>query len=562
MSADERMLKDETLEERQITVSKKVLVLGGSLATALARMLVDLGYEALVADPAPSSDTNIEALSGEGTEGLRRISVLRGTRLEGFSGFPGRFQARLVEPGRDAVTEEVGAVIIAVEAGREDPFKAWALEPSEKVRTLSSMEELLEAKGRNPADAMGRLPRTCIFFCGIKRRSHPNTLRGALAVATALLAGGTERVILLSDHLKVADEGVERLSREAREAGVLFVKLTDSVPQILQEPDGLRVAYDDEALQDRVFVRPDLLVLEEPYRPAEGTAELAQKLEIQADAAGFFQGENVYNLPIFTNRTGVYVVGSGKGPVSAAEALEEAQAAALEVYNLLGDGNRRVPPGRIHLDRRRCAICLTCYRQCPHRAISILDRRPYFDDLACRACGICAAECPMDAIQLHRYADVQMEDQWKQMGSGSGRIVAFCCENSAYEAARLAALRGFQLPEEFRLIRVPCAGKVDENYLLSAMASGAEGVMVMACHHESCKSVNGSHMAERRVENMKKALEEIGVEIERFMFVNLAPGSGFDFVRAAQEMEERLRGTPNGGRTEKASAAEGIGCPT
>jgi coenzyme F420-reducing hydrogenase delta subunit/Pyruvate/2-oxoacid:ferredoxin oxidoreductase delta subunit len=286
-------------------------------------------------------------------------------------------------------------------------------------------------------------------------------------------------------------------------------------------------------------VGADLLVLEEKIGPADGTAELSEKLEIVTDAEGFFQGDNVHNLPIFTNRTGIFVVGSGKGPVSAAEAEEEVQAAALEVYQLLGDGKPRVAEGRILLDRRKCAICLTCYRLCPHRAISILDRRPYFDDLACRACGICAAECPMDAIQLQRFTDGHMEAQWLDLG-GPGRIVAFCCENSAHEAARLAAFRGFQLPEGFRLIRVPCAGKVDEDYILSALASGAEAVMVMACHHESCKSVHGSHLAEARVEHMKEALEEMGVERGRLTFVNLAPASAFDFIRAVQRVTHDL----------------------
>ncbi|MCP4668059.1 MAG: hydrogenase iron-sulfur subunit, partial [Deltaproteobacteria bacterium] len=301
-----------------------------------------------------------------------------------------------------------------------------------------------------------------------------------------------------------------------------------------------RVSYDDESLGRNVAISPDLLVLEEAYRPAKETAHLGHILGIHLDGHGFFQGDNVYNLPIFTNRTGIWVAGSARGPLSLEEGLQEAKATALEVSKLLGEGKQRAAENRVQLDPRKCAICLTCYRLCPHRAVSYVNRRPAFSDLACRACGICAAECPMDAIQMHAYTDDFLKSQIRDLNQ-TPSILAFCCQNSAHEAAHLAALSGVALPATMKLIKVPCAGKVDGDYILSAFRSGADGVMVLACHHESCKSIHGSHMAQWRVEALHAALEESGLEKERLLFGTLAPGMMSDFVKMSQEMEKRVQ---------------------
>ena len=66
--------------------------------------------------------------------------------------------------------------------------------------------------------------------------------------------------------------------------------------------------------------------------------------------------------------------------------------------------------------------------------------------------------------------------------SGAVKIIAFCCQNSALEAAKLAEQRKLKIPEGLVLIESPCAGKVDPDYILRSVIEGADGVMVMGCH--------------------------------------------------------------------------------
>ena len=290
------------------------------------------------------------------------------------------------------------------------------------------------------------------------------------------------------------------------------------------------------------------MVLEESYIPPSETGPLSEVLEVNLDQEGFFQEESIYNQPIFSNRVGVWVVGPAKGPISCQEGVEEARAAALGVHQLLGESKKYIPESRIVLDSKKCTICLTCYRLCPHRAISYQNRRPIFSELACKVCGICAAECPMDAIQIHDFSDKGLKAQIADDISGtlppSGDdplLVAFCCQNSALEAANLASRRGLTLPGGLKLIGVPCAGKIDPDYLLTAFRAGADGVMVLGCHHEGCKSLNGSDLAGWRVEFIKELLADAGLDDERLFFGSLAPCAGSEFAKLAMDRENLIR---------------------
>ncbi len=300
---------------------------------------------------------------------------------------------------------------------------------------------------------------------------------------------------------------------------------------------------------ENISVDADLVALEERTAPRQYAHTIIDILGVAADPSGFFQADNIYNLPIFTSRTGVLAVGPGRGAVSLTDGLEEAREAALHLNQLLSGETRSAAEDRVKLDTKKCAICLTCYRLCPHRAISVVNRRPLFSDLACRACGVCASECPMDALQLHNYTDSQALAELKVAGPGlrddsAGgfipSIIAFCCKNSAVEAARLASLRRMTSPLGLQIIEIPCAGKIDMDYVMSAFRDGADGVMALTCHPESCKSLKGSDLAQWRFEQLKEYIGEAGLEPERLVCAGLAPGMGHEFIEKVRQFERKL----------------------
>jgi quinone-modifying oxidoreductase, subunit QmoB len=556
-------LQEDRLHFEEISVSRKVLVVGrGWTALQTARELAALGLEALLvtAQSELGDKRDAAGYTTETAESLDRllaavpdqsgIDLRLESRIVEFEGVAGQYRVLLEDAAGRSREYQVGGVALAPEPELSADFAAWGLAPSEKVMSLADLEAGLRSsdKTRQFQTPAGQDPAPVLFVLGFTHHSDPVSQQRAYGAALRLKGDHGLPVLVLLDHFKVADQGVEALAQQARQAGVVFAKVTGTRPVIEAAPEGLTVRFFDEVMNQELAVRPRLIVIEEAAQPPAHAPELAKTLEILSDRRGFFQGDHVYNLPIYTNRTGILAVGPARGPISLAEGFQEAREAALHLYELLGAGRVSAALDRVRLDRKKCAICLTCYRVCPHRAISVVNRRPVFSDLACKVCGMCAAECPMDALQLYNYHDGRFQAELQARASQptpaadaeAPLIVVFGCRNSAQEAARLAALRKLPLPAGLQLLEVPCAGKVDLDYVMTAFREGADGVMVLACHPESCKSFQGSPRAQERVALWQEYLAEAGLEPERLVFGTLAPGMSREFARMAQEMAAKL----------------------
>ncbi len=119
-------------------------------------------------------------------------------------------------------------------------------------------------------------------------------------------------------------------------------------------------------------------------------------------------------------------------------------------------------------------------------------------------------------------------------------ILAFCCESSAYAAADAAGSMRLEYPDNVRVLRMPCTGKVEIDYILAAFERGVDGVIVAGCPEGDCHFQEGNLRARRRVERTKLLLEEIGLEPERLEIFNLSSAEGERFAEIASEMSQRL----------------------
>ncbi|MGW8161210.1 MAG: hydrogenase iron-sulfur subunit [Desulfobulbales bacterium] len=122
-------------------------------------------------------------------------------------------------------------------------------------------------------------------------------------------------------------------------------------------------------------------------------------------------------------------------------------------------------------------------------------------------------------------------------------IRLFSCH---YTSQQSCAVEGKELqklgfPENVRLNRVPCTGKLQVITLLKAFEDGADGVYVVGCPVDACHNVKGSQRAAKRVEAVKQALRELAVEPERVAMYHLPRGLHPEFVDAAREMHEQIK---------------------
>jgi heterodisulfide reductase subunit A-like polyferredoxin/coenzyme F420-reducing hydrogenase delta subunit len=541
-----------------IELATDVLVLGGGLTGLKAAMeIAAQGYKVLLAEETADLGVGREVrpLAGYSAKERRqldallamaennsKIELLADTAFNGAAGIPGDFRIWLYQAD-ELLERKVGAIVVASELRLHPLAEGYGLSLGENVISQSQLEELL---ADDPNALKGK---TVAFGVGFAQAGNPLTMERVFRSAIDLEEIEACTAYIFAGDLKVAAGGLERIYLEGRDKGAIYVKLQEP-PQFTAEGGGLKVAYFDQVIRQDVELAPDLIVVEEAIETDALNADLAELLQVDVGPAGFLQTENVHRYPVGSNREGIYVIGGSRAPQGLDLAFVDAQAVALEIKALLGDGTVAAPEGKAVVEIGKCTFCLTCYRCCPHGAIYWdADNKPIVSPVACQACGICASECPMDAIQVGGFADAAMQTRIKtavaaapaEAAVSAPKIVAFCCQNSAVEAGEMAELFQMRLPQGLQVVQVPCAGKVDLDYILSAFAEGADGVVVMACHTDNCKSERGNTYASWRVADAKEKLRAVGLAPERLAFATLAANMGSDFAAIVNDMENTLQ---------------------
>jgi len=121
------------------------------------------------------------------------------------------------------------------------------------------------------------------------------------------------------------------------------------------------------------------------------------------------------------------------------------------------------------------------------------------------------------------------------------RILAFCCSNCASSAANVANGMKKALPDNVKIVQVPCTGRIEVLHLLKPFEEGADGVYVAGCQEDSCQYVSGISKAAKRVAHVKKMLEALDIEPERINLFNLSAGKGQEYVEAACQMVDTVK---------------------
>jgi len=120
------------------------------------------------------------------------------------------------------------------------------------------------------------------------------------------------------------------------------------------------------------------------------------------------------------------------------------------------------------------------------------------------------------------------------------KILAFCCNWCAYAGADLAGVSRFQMPTNVRVIRVMCSGLVPPELVIRALANGLDGVMILGCHPGECHYSEGNYLTRRRAHVLKRLLDYIGIEPERFQLRWVSAAEGAKFSAVVKETPDKI----------------------
>jgi len=101
-------------------------------------------------------------------------------------------------------------------------------------------------------------------------------------------------------------------------------------------------------------------------------------------------------------------------------------------------------------------------------------------------------------------------------------IVVLYCQHCVGEDADVVAeatrVSGFSVQP----VLMPCSSKVEIPHVLRILERGVDGVEVVACPESACRFLVGSARTERRVEYVRRLLDEAGIGAQR---VGISRGS-------------------------------------
>lgn len=344
---------------------------------------------------------------------------------------------------------------------------------------------------------------------------------------SARLARSKHRVYFLSRFVRTAGYGAEELYKEARNAGVAFIKY-ESLDVVFM--DDLFVIKAGDGAMTFDISATDIF--------ADGTRDVgdafrlaAKKLNLRPDAKGYLLEDRHFLAPVRTSRRGVYHISRDVSADDLKSALLyiAGQVRAYRRANGKAEGNAAV------VDGDKCVLCYTCFRSCPHAAMQPDSDERIMRNLAhaCEGCGICVSLCPGGAIALSKKEPVP------QSAADARRTLVFCCENSAAVAVdeALPMLEGMADRIDVRV--VPCGGGISLEEMGKMLCSYSR-VMAAVCIEGSCRHLDGGRRACLQTGRLAALLESAGLSGSRVRCVEVSHAAPGMFADALADFAGRV----------------------
>ncbi len=337
----------------------------------------------------------------------------------------------------------------------------------------------------------------------------------ALTVRTLLdaeaLAKTGRPVYFYYRSVRRAGRGTDDLFRRAQEAGAILTRYTDISVKPYEE-QGFTISAQKGGLhshaQAGILFADGAREMNEPFRHCLRT------LRLWPDTEGRLPEEKYFLAPVRSSRRGVFLIGRDL----AAERLEDGLryiASYVATWQRPADKSQNIAT----VQGERCAFCYTCYRACPHGALTPATQARQMSCLpaACEGCGNCVSVCPAGAIQL--------ETPPPRQENKSGRLLVFCCQNSAALALPKALTLLQKQPNTAALansvdsVTLPCGGSLGLEDVAEALLH-YEKVLVATCMEGACRHFEGAHRARLQCGRLQELLATLALPASRLRCIS------------------------------------------
>ncbi len=314
--------------------------------------------------------------------------------------------------------------------------------------------------------------------------------------------------------IRVAGRGAEDLFLRARELGVVFTRYTElEVQPCSCAENGFVITAQSEGRQSRVEAR--LLFADGAREMNEAFRHCIRTLHLWPDSQGRLPEERYFLAPVRSSRRGVFLIGRDLAPERLGDGLRYI-ASSVATWRRPADKSQNTAT----VQGEKCAFCYTCYRACPHAALSPAAEARQMRCLpaACEGCGNCVSVCPAGAIEL-------LEKPFLEENKRNRRLLVLGCQNSAALALpkALALLKEQEdtaaLANCVDSLPLPCGGSLGLEDVTDALLR-YEKVLVATCMEGACRHFEGAHRARLQCRRLQELLAALQLPPQRLRCVH------------------------------------------
>ena len=426
----------EPLEEFELPVDKRALVIGGGVAGMTSALsLADQGFEVFLLEKEAElggmarklyytlDGLDVQAFVDDLARKVYRhpaVHVSTDTVILEASGYVGNFVTR-VRAGRMEKEIRHGVVIIATGAEEYKPVE-YLYGQDGRVVTQLELEEQIFKRDEKAADAESVVMIQCVG-CRNKERNYCSRICCSEAVKNALKLKETDPdmdvAILFRDMRTYGLK--EDFYREAADKGVRFIRYEQGAEPTVEPGkteegrDVLKVTAVDYVLGAKVELDADLVALSAAVVPSASNGDIARFFKVPMNPDGFFQEAHVKLRPVDFAADGVFLCGIAHYPKHIPEAVSQAYGAAGRAVTILSKDSVTASGAVCAVAEKDCVSCGACISVCKYGALDFYDtpagKKARVNPVLCKGDGLCNPKCPTGAISLKHFTNDEIARQ-------------------------------------------------------------------------------------------------------------------------------------------------------
>ncbi|NHI93369.1 MAG: hydrogenase iron-sulfur subunit [Candidatus Lokiarchaeota archaeon] len=422
---------------------------------------------------------------------------------------------------------KVGIKVIAIGADLNDDLSEYGYNPDNDIVTAAEFERILSSDGPTGGNIV---------------KLSDDTVPRSISIIQCIKPD--ETMPDFYNTLVMKYKSCIKLRVPSCEVNVFFpVYILDENKPLLNPMDednhyilgSIKVIEEDSkkyVMADGLKYESDMILLNTNFVPNKDLIDLRKSLDFTLNPNGFMSED--------TLASGIFGLGTIMGPLDYHTTVSQANQIAIQIISILSKEYLVTETTGVEIDELKCGLCGLCRISCPFAAITIENDKISLDRFKCKGCGTCVSVCPTNAIQMNLDTTDKISKTIEILSKSKSeiKIIAFCCQSCGYAAADDAGLKKIYYNPNIFIVRVPCTGRIDANFLIKSFEMGFDGVMVIGCKKDACKYIDGVEKARKKIELVKEVL---GEEIEdRLMFETLNAVEGSIFAKIINSFYEKL----------------------